>query len=112
MVFNMILKIFSVFDSKAAFFGNPFVDQREASAIRAFRDAVNKPDENNGFFRHPEDYSLFLLGVFDNETGEIECGKPLNLITASAIKELNNLPANQFVGDLPFLDNIKEKTPA
>ena len=62
MVCDMKLKIFSVFDSKAAFFTSLWTEQREASAIRGFSDAVNNPDPNNGFRKHPEDYSLFLIG--------------------------------------------------
>lgn len=82
----MKLKVFSVFDSKAAFFGTPFFEQREASAIRGFQDAVNSNDPANGFARHPEDYSLFLLAEFDNDTGQFDLVKPQNLVTASALR--------------------------
>lgn len=82
----MIMKVFSVFDAKAAFFGNPFYDQREGSAIRAFGDAVNKEDVNNGFYNHPEDYSLYMLGEFDNDTGAFDPIKPLCLVTASSMR--------------------------
>lgn len=84
----MMSYVFSVFDSKPAFFGTPFIDQRKESAIRAFADAVNSPDPNNGFKRHPEDYSLFVLGEFDNETGELIPQIPKNLITASALRSI------------------------
>lgn len=89
----MKLKVFSVFDSKAAYFGNPFYEQREASAVRAFSDAVNSNVEGNLWSKHPEDYSLFLLGEFDNETGSYDCCKPMNLVTASALKSAYNAPA-------------------
>lgn len=82
----MITKMFSVFDSKAAFFGNPFYEQREESAIRTFGDAVNDPNPKNMWNAHPEDYSLFYVGEFDSDTGEILPTVPKNLVTASALK--------------------------
>lgn len=86
----MIIKIFSVFDSKAAFFGQPFADQSIASATRNFSDAVNDgSNPNNLWHKHPEDFSLFHVGEFDNETGELLPMNPKNLITASAIANLS-----------------------
>lgn len=82
----MIMKVFSVFDAKAAFFGNPFFDQREGSAIRAFADAVNSNDPNNGFARHPEDYTLYLLGEFDNEKGTFDAQMPTGIVSAAALR--------------------------
>lgn len=93
----MKLKVFSVFDSKAAFFGNPFFDQREASAIRSFGDAVKSNDPMNGFAKHPEDYSLFMLGEFDNETGEFDLCKPANLVTASALRAVEFDPPKETI---------------
>lgn len=85
----MIVKMYSVFDSKAAFFGKPFFEQREESAIRTFSDAVNEKNPNNMWNKHPEDYSLFFLGQFDDQTGVITVDLPRNVITASAIYSLN-----------------------
>lgn len=82
----MIVKVFAVFDSKAAFFGQPFFDQKEGSAIRNFSDAVNdSSNPNNMWFKHPEDFSLFVVGEFDNLTGELIPSTPKNLVTASAV---------------------------
>lgn len=91
VVSDMLYKVFSVFDSKACFFGQPFVDQKEASATRAFGDAVLSTDPNNMFGKHAEDYSLFLIGEFDNESGElIATVPPQNLLTASAVKSIRS----------------------
>lgn len=85
----MIMKIFSVFDSKAAFFGNPFFDQNEGSAIRNFSDAVNdSSNPNNMWHKHPEDFSLFYLGEFDNLVGSFSSDIPRCVLTASALREL------------------------
>lgn len=87
----MITKIFSVFDSKASYFGRPFDDQSDSSAIRNFSDAVNDgSNPNNLWHKHPEDFSLFQVGEFDNLTGELIPVLPKNLITASAVQSVLN----------------------
>lgn len=82
----MIVKVFSVFDSKADFFGQPFFEQEEASAIRAFGDAVNDSSrQGNQWYAHPEDFQLFVLGSFDNKTGELIPCIPKALVMASSL---------------------------
>lgn len=86
----MKLIAFSVFDSKAAIFGQPFFAMNEGSAIRDFGDGVNdSSSKNNMWHNHPEDFSLFRIGVFENLTGEFKSEIPKNLITASALNMKN-----------------------
>ena len=93
----MILKIFSVLDSRVATFSAPFHHQREASAIRDFSDAVNDASNpNNMWHKHPEDFSLYQVGEFNSETGEIIPVNPKNLVTASALKSaISEAPPNE-----------------
>lgn len=67
----MILKVFSVFDSKAKLFSHPFYCLNSGVAVRSFEQAVN--DSNGDFGRWPSDYTLFELGEFDDDTGFISC---------------------------------------
>lgn len=85
----MKVKLYSVFDSKTATFGQPHCMLSDAAAIRTFSDNVNSPNENNAWFKHPEDYSLFYIGIFDDESAELERVFPVNLVTASALKSLS-----------------------
>lgn len=62
----MILKLFSVYDSKAEAFLPPFFQQSTNSSIRAFTDLVNSKD--HAFGLHPEDYTLFELGSWNDST--------------------------------------------
>lgn len=62
--------IFSVYDQKAEAYLPPFVLHNEGMAGRVFADCCNNPEHNFG--KHPEDYSLFRLGTFDDEKGELE----------------------------------------
>lgn len=66
----MILRIYAIRDIKAAAFAPPFFMQRDEMAIRAFSDAIKDP--NHQMSRHAEDYELFHLGEFDDESGKVE----------------------------------------
>ena len=66
----MIYYVFTVRDEKAEAFLTPFYLPTEALAKRAMVDCVN--DSNHGFNKHPEDYSLWALGSFDDMSGKHE----------------------------------------
>jgi hypothetical protein len=62
--------IFSVRDSKAGAYLPPFFMPTRAQAERAFADCIN--DEKHQFGKHPEDYTFYEIGSFDDHTGKIE----------------------------------------
>lgn len=64
------MQIFSVYDKKAVAYNAPFYFHQKGQAIRAFEDAVNDPQ--SPFFKHPEDFALFLIGEWDDTTGLIK----------------------------------------
>lgn len=61
------LKVFSVYDKKSAAYAPPFFYHHKGQALRAFEDAVN--DANSPLHKHPEDFSLFLLGEWNEVSG-------------------------------------------
>ncbi len=63
----MKLVVCSVFDSKADAYMQPFYSISRGSAIRSFMDAAQ--DEGHEFAKHAEDYTLFYLGEFDQQSG-------------------------------------------
>lgn len=86
----MKLQIFSAYDAKACTFGNPWYDQTDGAAIRNFADAVNdNSNPNNLWAKHPEDFSLFHLGEFDNNTCTFTLITPVSLVTGSALRKLS-----------------------
>ena len=66
----MIFHIFSIYDSKAEAYNTPLYLAAKGQAVRAFDDQVNKEGSEIG--NHPEDYTLFCLGTFDDSTGQHE----------------------------------------
>lgn len=63
------LQIFAVYDKKALAYNNPFYYHQKGQALRGFEDAIN--DTQSPFSKHPEDFSLFHLGEFNDTTGVI-----------------------------------------
>lgn len=66
----MIQGVYSVFDTKANAFLQPFFSVTKGSAIRSFSDAVNDP--NHMIAKHREDYVLFYLGTFEDLSGSFK----------------------------------------
>lgn len=88
--------IFSVYDNVAKAFIPPFFLPNEDMAKRAFSDAVN--DEKHQFSQHPEDYSLYAVGSFDDTNGMIteyaentKLGNGIEFITIIAEPEKEKL---------------------
>lgn len=74
----MIQHAFSVFDTAAQRFLEPFWAPTIEFAIREFRRAVNT--DGHQFQQFPEDYTLFHVGSFNQERGEmVPLGTPHNL---------------------------------
>lgn len=85
----MIVKLYSVLDTKVGYFANPWCDMSDASAIRNFGDAVRDgSNPNNHWHKHPEDFSLYFVGEFDTDFAELKPSLPKALITASAIQSI------------------------
>ncbi len=65
----MIHQIFTVFDSKTAAYLPPFYLPTKGAAIRALQDTLQDPQHQ--FARHPEDYTLFHIGNFEDTDASI-----------------------------------------
>jgi hypothetical protein len=68
------MKLFSIYDGAAKCFLTPFSMRSQGEAIRAFGDSVG--DSSQMISKHPEDFTLWFLGVFDEETGDFNTGAP------------------------------------
>lgn len=74
------MKIYTIRDSKAEFYGQPFFSRTNGDAIRQFTQVLNDTSNpNNLAAKYPADYSLFEIGEFDDETGKIKAIAPNHL---------------------------------
>lgn len=65
----MALKIFTVNDSKAKAWGMPMILKSSGEAVRSFTDVAN--DTATMIGKHPEDFALFEIGEYCEQTGVI-----------------------------------------
>ena len=86
----MIQKVFAVHDIKAEAFLKPFFTNTVGEALRGFIDACNDPQVQ--FNKHPEDYTLFELGEFDDGKGLITA-LPTPRPLGKAIEFVKSTPA-------------------
>lgn len=65
----MKLQAFSVYDEKAQAYNTPFFQLQIAQAIRHFSDLSQ--DTKTTINRHPEDYSLYHIGEWDDDNASL-----------------------------------------
>lgn len=78
--------VFAVRDRAADSFGQPFFDVARGRAIRSFTDELNK-NENSPLSAHPEDFDLYFLGMFNDQTGMFETGVPEMIAIGKDMKQ-------------------------
>ena len=62
------MKMFTVYDSKAEAYMLPFFAKSTGEALRSFSDTCQ--DKNHIFAKHPEDFTLFELGTWDEQNSD------------------------------------------
>lgn len=65
----MKTKVYSIHDTVAGAYNTPFFMHNNGQAMRAFSDNVNASDSIIN--KHPEQFALFQIGDYDDQTGEI-----------------------------------------
>lgn len=66
---TMQLKIFTIRDTKGEIYHPPFYQRSHGEAERAFTQLINDPKSQ--ISQYPEDYDLYYLGEYDDQTGKI-----------------------------------------
>ena len=70
--------VYSVFDSKSAIYDRVWQAVSDPAAIRSFTDIAL--DATHPIGMHPEDYSLFKVGTWSDESGEFVNEAPPQLM--------------------------------
>lgn len=96
------MRIFSLYDVKAQVYGTPFNAINQNVATRMCTEIVN--DEASIYYKHPEDFALFEIGGFDEETGELSPMIPYKITVMLALQH------NQTF--LESIGNGKQELPA
>lgn len=80
----MKMQVVAIYDQKSKLFSQPYVYSTVGVAARSWQDAVSDPKSD--YARHPEDFSLYLLAVYDDEAGTFVCPpEPEFLVAARSL---------------------------
>lgn len=91
--------LFSVYDSKAGAFGQIVTDRSPEVAARAFSDAMLS-GEIEPFAKWPEDFDLYQVAEFDEESGVVIPSERTLVITgADVLRKAGRLSATPSAGD-------------
>lgn len=77
--------IYTIYDSKSEAYTLPFFYAHDGQAIRTFRDWCN--DKTNPYGKHPEDYTLFKNGVYEDDNATIEQNEIISLANGLQLVE-------------------------
>jgi len=70
----MIVNAYTIFDTKALTYSNPFFAVTHGSALRIVSDAAN--DLNTSLGRHPADFILYQVGTYNDANGVLVAMDP------------------------------------
>ena len=80
-----VLKIYALRDVRTQAYMRPMFLQNDAVLDRSVRDAML--DENSLLCSHPEDYQVFRLGEYDDNTGKITPCDPTHMFNVVDLQE-------------------------
>lgn len=81
----MILKVFSIRDSKGEIYMQPFFQKTAGEAERSFKTLVQ--DDKSTVSKYPEDFDLYYLGEYDDQTGKFAAlDTPSHICKANTLK--------------------------
>ncbi len=86
----MKLNAYCIFDSAASVYQRPFFVGADGEAVRLFIDLVEEKDHPVG--KHPECYSLFRVGSFNDQNGSIVDDKEVECLCTGL--DVGNLDLN------------------
>lgn len=66
----MKTNVYAIMDAKVSAFMTPFFSHNDQTAMRSIKAALNHPE--SAISASPEDYSLYRIGIFCDESGVIE----------------------------------------
>lgn len=94
----MTTSLYSIYDIKGNLYSCPFSALNDNLAIRVFYSLVSQPNSNYNLY--PDDFVLYCIGNFDDNTSNIVSCTPRPVLTADcALKQIRALLNNNNSSD-------------
>ena len=103
----MTYEIYTIYDSASKSYNNPFYFLNDNLATRA---AIDLLQDENEISRHPHDFTMFKIGQYDPQIGEIyNYDKRIALVKFHELAAAN--PQKSQEPTLPGIDDTSTQTP-
>lgn len=76
----MITRAFTIYDRKTFIYSAPFFAVADGAAVRSFQEAAN--DLNTNIGRHPADFQLYFVGLWDDQKATMLPEVPVHITDA------------------------------
>lgn len=93
----MEMKLYSVYDAKAGAYLTPFFFPNDAMAMRQMEMLL---DGDGLYARHAEDFTLYEIGTFHDDTGTIDPREPVAVAGLGAMKAFMDSPGGQVFNEV------------
>lgn len=98
---------YCIYDRKATIYHPPFYQPADGAAVRVLSDLANDATTHIG--RHPGDYVLYCVGIFDDSNASFMAHSPiLHVIDASALVKIQpqlDLRQKLAIDNTPYVGN-------
>lgn len=84
----MILNVYSIFDSRSSIYAHPFYFALDTLAHRA---CIQLLGSNPLITSHPQDFTLYKIGTFDDTSGVITGMPPVAIFSFNQLKIEENV---------------------
>jgi len=81
----MIYKMFAVKDKALDTYSAPFTQATIEAGLRMWRDLVMFGQDDNRYKRSPEDFCLYMVGEYDDVTGQTTTAVPTRMSSAAEV---------------------------
>jgi hypothetical protein len=101
------MNLYSIYDAKAEAFAMPFSAQNDGVATRMLLDTASDP--NISLSKHPEDYSIFKLATYDENTGIVTPVVPVACLgTLLTLIGVNRRNVDRAVNEISTTETLAE----
>lgn len=101
----LVFNVYSVRDLKAETYSQPFFSPNDGTAMRAFSDGLRDPQ--TVMARHPEDYALFRVGVWNTDNGAI-AGTDVPIPVISGVEAMRMGRTREWIEPTGVHSQVKE----
>lgn len=81
--------VFTIRDRAVNAFMQPWFSPSDGGAIRSFTDEINRAHPDNNLNKHPEDYDLYRIGMYDDQSGTIDPQLPEMIAVGKSVLKVS-----------------------